>query len=59
MSMQEFASATVPESILKARAVPIEMAGSAREVAEKIRQGKAFLKIVSTPWGVDFYVCEV
>ena len=38
--------------------VPIETAGSAREVAEKVKQGKAFLKIGQTPWGVQFYICE-
>jgi hypothetical protein len=59
MSIPEFTSTAVPESILKARAIPIERAGSAKEVADRIRQGKAFLKIVSTPWGVDFYICEV
>ena len=41
-----------------ARDVPIEEAGSATDVADRVRQGKAFLKIVSTPWGVEFYVCE-
>ncbi|MDE1852344.1 MAG: hypothetical protein KGI38_01220 [Thaumarchaeota archaeon] len=39
--------------------VPLEQAGSGREIAERVRQGKAFLQIVSTPWGVEFYVCEV
>ncbi len=38
--------------------VPIETAGTAREVAEKVKQGKAFLKIVDTPWGVEFYIGE-
>ena len=32
--------------------------GSAKEVAEKVRQGKATLRIVGTPWGVEFYICE-
>ena len=41
------------------KAVPIEAAGSAREVADRIREGKAVLKVVSTPWGVEFYICEV
>ena len=49
----------VPESIAGAKAVPIEAAGSAREVAARVREGRAFLKVVSTPWGVEFYVCEV
>ena len=39
--------------------VPIERAGSAREIADRIRQGRALLKIVSTPWGVEFYVVGV
>jgi hypothetical protein len=42
-----------------AKAVPIEAAGSSKEVAEWVRQGKAILKIVETPWGIEFYICQV
>ncbi len=58
MRVLEPMTAKVPGSISGARAVPIEAAGSAKEVAEKVRQGKAFLKIVETPWGIEFYVLE-
>ena len=42
-----------------AERTPIEAAGSAEEIAGKIRRGEALLEIVSTPWGVDFSVVEV
>jgi hypothetical protein len=48
----------VPDSVWRARAVPIEEAGSAKEVAQRVREGKAFLKIVETPWGIEFYICD-
>lgn len=37
---------------------PLEDAGPAKEIAEKVRQGKASLRIVETPWGVEFYIHE-
>ncbi|MDG7008455.1 MAG: hypothetical protein JRN06_09485 [Nitrososphaerota archaeon] len=52
-------SPRVPGPILLAEGVPIEVAGSGREVADKIRDGRALLKIVAAPWGADFYVVEV
>ncbi len=52
----ECVTAKVPGSISGARAVPIEAAGSAEEVANEISQGRAFLKVVETPWGIEFYV---
>jgi hypothetical protein len=39
--------------------VPLEDAGSGKEIAQKIRDGRALLEIVSTPWGVEFYVCNL
>ena len=47
-----------PDSFWSTKAVPIEEAGSAKEVADRVRQGKAYLKIVETPWGIEFYICE-
>ncbi len=44
---------------LLAEGVPIEMAGSGKEIADRVREGRALLKVVATPWGVDFYVVEV
>ena len=55
MNAAEFAT-KAPD--FEPRAVPIEAADSAREVADRVRAGRAFLKVVSTPWGVEFYVCE-
>jgi hypothetical protein len=40
-------------------AVPLEEAGSGEEVANRVREGKALLEIVSTPWGVEFYVRDL
>ena len=37
----------------------MEDAGSGKEIAEKVRAGKALLEIVSTPWGAEFYLCEL
>jgi len=53
------AMGVVLQSLPMAEGTPIDRAGTAREVADKIRQGRALLRIVSTPWGVDFYVVEV
>jgi len=58
-SEAESAMGAVPQSVAMAEGTPIDRAGTAREVADKIRQGRALLKIVSTPWGVDFHVVEV
>jgi hypothetical protein len=52
-------SSDVLGSVSGARATPIEEAGSGKEIAAKIREGSALLKIVATPWGVEFYVVEV
>jgi len=39
--------------------VPLEKAGKGKEIADEVRQGKAFVKIVGTPWGVEFLVREL
>ena len=54
--MNQYSKAGAPASAAGARGIPIEEAGSAKEVAERVRQGTASLEIVSTPWGVEFYV---
>ena len=59
MNQAEYTSSDVLRSVSRDKAIPIEQAGSAKEVADRVRQGKAFLKIVSAPWGVEFYVVEV
>jgi hypothetical protein len=33
--------------------------GGFDDAAAKIREGRAFLKVVAYPWGVDFDLCEV
>ena len=55
--MNERQSAEAPESF-ESRGVPIESAGPASAVAERVKQGRALLKVVETPWGVEFYVVE-
>lgn len=56
--MSQYSRRSIPSSILNARGVPIEEAGAAKEVADRVRQGQAYLKIVETPWGVEFYVVD-
>jgi hypothetical protein len=35
-----------------------EIADDIGRIAERIRAGQAFLKVVAYPWGVEFEVCE-
>ena len=58
MSQRRFSSLVIPESVARARGVPIEDAGPAKEVADRVRRGKAFLKIVEAPWGIEFYIVD-
>lgn len=59
MSKTEFAATKVPASVWVAGPVPLDGAvDDVSEVAEKIRNGRAFLKVVAYPWGVEFDVCE-
>jgi hypothetical protein len=53
---RDYGKARASGSFLSAKEVPIDMAGSGKEIADKIREGCAVLKIVATPWGVEFYV---
>ena len=48
-----------PGDVVLGDPIPLESAGTGREISERVRAGKAVLEIVSTPWGVEFYVCEV
>ena len=59
MSIVEPTEAPVSGAITGVVAVPIEDAGRAKEVAERVRQGEALLEVVSTPWGVEFYVRDL
>jgi hypothetical protein len=40
------------------RWIRIEDAGSGKEIAERVRHGKASLRIVQAPWGIEFYICD-
>jgi hypothetical protein len=52
----EFATAKVPTPVWLARPVPIDQAGSVSDIVSKIESGRAFLKVVAYPWGVEFDV---
>lgn len=45
--------------IVLGASVPLDDAGTGREIARRVRAGEALLEAVSTPWGVEFYVREV
>jgi len=36
----------------------IEEAGSGKEIAERVRRGKASLRIFQSPWGIEFFICD-
>jgi len=57
MSPNKFES-MFSDSAWRTKAIPIEEAGSAKAVADRVRQGKALLKIVETPWGIEFYIVD-
>lgn len=48
-----------PDEFDLGASVPLEDAGTGKEIAEKVRAGEALLEIVSTPWGAEFYLCEL
>ena len=58
MNTLECAAPVVPKS-LHGLDVPMEEAGDAGQVAEMVRQGRALLKIVATPWGVELSLHRV
>ncbi len=60
MNKLQNATAKIPASVLVARPEHIEeMAeGAVDSLAERIRSGRAFLKVVAYPWGVEFDVCS-
>ncbi len=60
MSTQlEFFTAEVPASVWVARPRHIEgMEGDASSISERVVSGRAFLKVVAYPWGVELDVCE-
>ena len=55
----ERATGKVPASVWVAKPRHIdEVEDDALSISEKIRSGRAFLKVVDYPWGVEFYICE-
>ncbi len=58
-SRVEYATAKVPTQVWAARPRHIdEVEEDAASIAKEIRSGRAFLKVVAYPWGVEFDVCE-
>jgi hypothetical protein len=55
----EYETAKVPESVWVAWPRRLDGVEDARSVSEQIGSGRAFLKVVAYPWGVEFDVCEV
>lgn len=56
----EFATAKVPASVWVARPRHVEeMKDEVDSISERIGSGRAFLKVVAYPWGVEFDVCDV
>ena len=55
MTRLECEASVVPKS-LPGQDLPMEEAGDVGQVAEMVRQGRALLKIIATPWGVEFYL---
>jgi len=58
LSQTEFGTANVPPSIWTAKPRHIDGAEDVSSVSEEIGSGRAFLKVVAYPWGVEFDVCS-
>ena len=58
LSKTEFGTAKVPPSIWIAKPRHIDGAEDVSSVSEEIGSGRAFLKVVAYPWGVEFDVCS-
>jgi hypothetical protein len=54
-----FAAVKPPSPQLLAELIPIEITDDIDSIREKIHSGRAFLRVVAYPWGVEFDVCEV
>jgi len=54
----EYATAKVPASVWIAKPRHIDGAEDVSSVSEEIGSGRAFLKVVAYPWGVEFDVCS-
>ena len=59
MQTTEFETARVPPAIWIAKPLHIEETQEEiNDLPDKIASGRAFLKVVAYPWGVEFDVCE-
>ena len=49
----------VPDSVRLAKAVHVEdVSEEMASLSQKISSGRAFLKVLAYPWGVEFDVCD-
>jgi hypothetical protein len=54
----EYTTAKVPPSVWVAKPKHIDGVGDMGAISEKVGSGRAFLKVVAYPWGVEFDVCS-
>ncbi len=60
MNQTEPTRTKVPAAAWVARPVPIdETPDDIDSIQERIRAGRAYLKVSEYPWGVEFDVCDV
>ncbi len=57
MNRREYLTAEIPSSVLVARPHHLEDVSEADSLQSKLISGRAFLKVVAYPWGVEFDVC--
>lgn len=58
MNRTKFATAIVPSSVRVAKPNQVDGADDIGSISERIRSGRAFLKVVAYPWGVEFDVYD-
>ena len=54
MNRTEFAKARVPSSVEVAKSNHPDGSNEIGSISERMRSGRAFLKVVAYPWGVEF-----
>ena len=59
MNQTRTAAKDLARTVLVSEPIPIEEVGDVDSVRKKIETGKALLRIVAHPWGVEFAVCDV
>ena len=59
MNQTEQSGTRIPAEVRVAKPIPIDqVAGGVDAVRERIQAGRAYLKVVEYPWGVEFDVCD-